>query len=74
MRFKLIIALVGDDKTELVLKTARDFGATGATVITSARGEGIERPRTFLGLALEAQRDVVLMLVEEHLTAPFWKR
>lgn len=68
MRFKLIIAFVGNDKTELVLKTARDFGATGATVITSARGEGIERPRTFLGLTLEAQRDVVLMLVEEHLS------
>ncbi|MFN3919756.1 MAG: P-II family nitrogen regulator [Methylohalobius sp.] len=68
MRFKLIIAFVGDDKTDLVLKTARDFGATGATVITSARGEGIERPKTFLGLTLEAQRDVVLMLVEEHVS------
>ncbi|XSG84252.1 MAG: P-II family nitrogen regulator [Methylohalobius sp. ZOD2] len=68
MRFKLIIAFVQDSKTELILKTARDFGATGATVITSARGEGIERAKTFLGLTLEAQRDVVLMLVEEHLS------
>ncbi|GAB4356357.1 MAG: P-II family nitrogen regulator [Methylohalobius crimeensis] len=68
MRFKLIIAFVGDQKTELILKTARDFGATGATVITSARGEGVERAKTFLGLTLEAQRDVVLMLVEEHLS------
>jgi len=68
MRFKLIVVFVEDDKTDLVLKTAREYGATGATVITNARGEGMERPRTFLGLTLETQRDVVLMLVEEHLS------
>ncbi len=68
MRFKLIVVFVEDEKTDLVLQTAREFGATGATVITNARGEGIQRPRTFLGLTLETQRDVVLMLVEEHLS------
>ncbi len=68
MRFKLIVVFVEDEKTDLVLKTAREFGATGATVITNARGEGMQRPRTFLGLTLETQRDVVLMLVEEHLS------
>lgn len=68
MRFKLIIVFVEDDKTDLVLQTARDFGATGATVITNARGEGVHRPKTFLGLTLETQRDVVMMLVEEHLS------
>jgi len=68
MRFKLIVVFVEDEKTDLVLQTAREFGATGATVITNARGEGMQRPRTFLGLTLETQRDVVLMLVEEHLS------
>ncbi len=68
MRFKLIVVFVEDDKTDLVLKTAREYGATGATVITNARGEGMRRPKTFLGLTLETQRDVVLMLVEEHLS------
>ena len=33
MHFKLIIALVEDDKTENVLDAAREAGATGATVI-----------------------------------------
>lgn len=67
MQFKLIIALVEDDKTDTVLEAARTSGATGATVINHARGEGLQPAKTFLGLSLETQRDVILMLVEEHL-------
>ena len=48
-------------------KQARKLGATGSTVITSARGEGLNPSKTFLGLTLEGQVDVVLLLVEEHL-------
>ncbi len=67
MHFKLICAFVQDDKTDKVMSAARDKGATGATVITRARGEGLETTKTFLGLSLEATRDVILFLVEEHL-------
>ena len=67
MRFKLIIAFVNDDVTDVVLEASRDAGATGATVINNARGEGIKQTKTFFGLTLETQRDVVLFLVEEHL-------
>jgi nitrogen regulatory protein PII len=67
MHFKLIIALVEDDKTNRVLDAAREAGATGATVINQARGEGAEEATTFFGLSLDTQRDVLLMLVEEHL-------
>ncbi|CAG7857780.1 hypothetical protein MCAMS1_02733 [biofilm metagenome] len=67
MHFKLIIAFVEDDKTDLVLDTARANGAKGATVINHARGEGIKQSKTFFGLTLESQRDVLLFLVEEHL-------
>lgn len=68
MRFKLIIAMVDDDKTDLTLDTARAEGATGCTVITNARGEGLEPQKTFLGLSVAGQRDVVLLLVEEHMS------
>ncbi|MES0327710.1 MAG: P-II family nitrogen regulator [Gammaproteobacteria bacterium] len=50
------------------MKTARESGATGATVINNARGEGLDKSKTFFGLSLETQRDVVLFLVEEHLS------
>ncbi len=68
MRFKLIIALVEDSVTDAVIEAAREAGATGSTVINQARGEGVEKSKTFLGLSLDTQRDVVLLLVEEHLS------
>ncbi|WP_299877045.1 P-II family nitrogen regulator [uncultured Cocleimonas sp.] len=68
MHFKLIIALVEDAKTNTILNAAREAGATGTTVIKSASGEGAEESKTFFGLTLEAQRDVLLLLVEEHLS------
>ncbi|MCW8956650.1 MAG: P-II family nitrogen regulator [Gammaproteobacteria bacterium] len=68
MHFKLIIAFVEDSKSDKVMQAARDAGATGATVISNARGEGIEKCKTFFGLSLETQRDVLLFLVEEHLS------
>jgi len=63
MNLKMILAFVADDKTDTVLKAARDAGATGATVITSVRGEGLEPEKTFLGLELTSQRDVLVFLV-----------
>ncbi len=66
MRFKLLVALVDDHLTEAVTETAREAGATGCTVLTNARGEGLKKKKTFLGLTLETQRDMVLLLVEEH--------
>lgn len=68
MHFKLIIAFLAEDKTDKVLDAARQAGATGATVINHARGEGLEPTKTFFGLNLETQRDVLLLLVEEHLS------
>ncbi|NNG14759.1 MAG: P-II family nitrogen regulator [Gammaproteobacteria bacterium] len=68
MHFKLLIALIEDDKTDAVLDAARNAGATGATVLSQARGEGLKKPKTFFGLSLETQRDMLLFLVEEHLS------
>lgn len=68
MHFKLIIALVEDNKTDAVMDAARTAGATGSTVINHARGEGLKRSKTFFGLTLETQRDMLLFLVEEHLS------
>ena len=68
MHFKLLIAFVEDELTDKVMTAAREAGATGATVINNARGEGLEMSKTFFGLSLETQRDVILFLVEEHLS------
>lgn len=67
MHFKLIVAFVEDHKTDAVMKAAREAGATGATIINNARGEGLKSSKTFFGLSLETQRDVLMFLVEEHM-------
>lgn len=74
MHFKLLIALVEDDKTDKVLDAAREAGATGATVLNQARGEGIKKSKTFFGLSLESQRDMVMFLVEEHMSRKILER
>lgn len=66
MKFKLLVALVEDAKVDTILDTARQNGSTGATVITSVRGEGLKQKKTFMGLTVSGQRDMVLFLVEEH--------
>jgi nitrogen regulatory protein P-II 1 len=68
MRFKLILSSVKSDITDKVVDTAKKAGATGATIIP-ARGTGIHEAKTLFGLSLEAQTDIILFLVEEHLVA-----
>lgn len=68
MKFKLIVVMTEDELTQQALKTARENGATGCTVITNARGEGLRPSKTFLGLNIAGARDMILMLVEEHLS------
>ena len=67
MHFKLLLAFTDDNKTNAVMKAAREAGATGATIINNARGEGLKEAKTFFGLSLETQRDMLLFLVEEHM-------
>ncbi len=74
MHFKLLIALVDKTRTDTVMEAAREAGATGATVIGDARGEGLNPKKTFFGLTLETQRDMLLFLVEEHLSRRILER
>ncbi|NIM69846.1 MAG: P-II family nitrogen regulator [Xanthomonadales bacterium] len=68
MHFKLIIIMVEDNRTRDVLDAAREAGATGCTVLNQARGEGVVPAKTFLGLSVDSQVDVILLLAEEHLS------
>ncbi len=68
MHFKMILAFVDDRYTDVVIQAARRSGAHGVTLLPSARGEGVEPKKSFLGLDLEARRDVLLLIVEEHLS------
>lgn len=69
MQFKLILALVTDDRSARVVEAARGAGATGVTIITGARGEGLTPHKTFLGLDLLGPCDAVVIVAEQHLAA-----
>jgi len=66
MEFKIIFASVKTNITDKVVDAAKASGATGATII-SARGTGIHEAKTFFGLSLEAQTDIILFLLEAKL-------
>lgn len=66
MRFKVILASVKTDLTDKIIDAAKEAGATGATIIP-ARGTGIREAKTFFGLTLEAQTDIIMFLIEEHI-------
>lgn len=68
MRFKIILASVKTDITDKIVDAAKDSGATGATII-HARGTGIREAKTFFGLSLEAQTDIIMFLLEESLVS-----
>ena len=74
MHFKLIIIMSEDKRTQDVLHAARDAGATGCTVLNQARGEGLSPTKTFLGLSIDSQVDVIMLLAEEHMSREIMER
>lgn len=68
MHFKLIIIMAEDKRTKDILEAARKAGTTGCTVLNQARGEGVSPAKTFLGLSMDSQVDVIMLLAEEHMS------
>jgi len=66
MRFKVILALVNEEVQDTVIEAANKAGATGVTIL-NARGEGIHKQKSFLGLTMETQKDMLLFVVEDFI-------
>lgn len=65
MQFKLIMAFVKPSISDTVVDAMKKAGATGATIIP-ARGTGMHEAKSFFGLSIEAQTEIIVFLVEEH--------
>ena len=72
MQFKLIMAFVKPSITDAVVNAMKGAGATGATIIP-ARGTGIHEAKSFFGLSIEDQTDIIVFLVEEHVVENLMK-
>ena len=66
MAYKSIIAMVKPNLTDRVVNSAKQVGATGATIIP-ASGTGAREAKTFFGLSLDIRTDVVIFLVESEM-------
>ena len=66
MAYKSIIAMVKPDLTDKVVNSAKQVGATGATIIP-ASGTGGREAKTFFGLSLDIRTDVVIFLVDNEI-------
>ena len=69
MAYKSIIAMVKPNLTDTVVDSAKQVGATGATII-AASGTGAHEAKTFFGLSLDVRTDVVLFVVDSALVEP----
>jgi len=72
MIYKVIIAALKPDVTDAVVDAAKECGISGATIVPG-RGTGVHEAKTFLGLTLETQTDIVIFLTEEELVDPIMK-
>lgn len=69
MNYKVIFAALKPNVTDQVVDAAKACGVSGATIVPG-RGTGMHEAATFLGLTLEMQTDVVILLVEDELVEP----
>ncbi|MEA1945903.1 MAG: P-II family nitrogen regulator [Thermodesulfobacteriota bacterium] len=69
MAYKSIVAMVKPDLTDMVVNSAKQAGATGATIIP-ASGTGAHEAKTFFGLSLDIRTDVVIFLVDGEMVEP----
>ena len=58
--------MVKPDLTGTVVDSAKEVGATGATIIP-ASGTGAHEAKTFFGLSLDIRTDVVIFLVDDEI-------
>jgi nitrogen regulatory protein PII len=69
MAYKSIVAMVKPNLTSMVVNSAKQAGATGATIIP-ASGTGAHEAKTFFGLSLDIRTDVIIFLVNGEMVEP----
>lgn len=64
IRFRLLVAIVSQGACSPLVDAAKAAGAEGATIVRG-RGTGLHESAKFLGVPIEPEKDVVLVLVPE---------
>jgi nitrogen regulatory protein PII len=62
----LLTCVVQSGLSEVILKAARDVGATAGAISHHARGVGVRERLGILGIAVEAEKEVISILVSSE--------
>ncbi|MBQ8749996.1 MAG: P-II family nitrogen regulator [Clostridia bacterium] len=63
--FELIVTIVNGGFSSQVVDSAKDAGAGGATLI-KGRGTGIHETNNFLGVQIQPEKDIVIILTPKE--------
>lgn len=63
VRHDLVVAVVNQGVSEELMDAAKEAGANGGTVV-NARRTGLDDGSTFLGMPVQAQKDIILILTD----------
>lgn len=66
-KFELIVAIVIKGFTEDIIDAAKSAGAGGCTII-NGRGTGIHENTKLLGMLIEPEKEIILILVPTEIT------
>jgi nitrogen regulatory protein PII len=64
-KFSLIIAIVNKGFADVVMEAAKSEGAKGGTIL-KARGTGEKEAVKFMGITIEPEKDLVMILTEKE--------
>ena len=67
--YDLIITIVNNGCSEVVMRAAKEAGASGGTVVY-ARGTGAAEAERFFGITVMPEKEMILILTEHELTQP----
>lgn len=63
LKHKLIVTIVKKGVAKKIVKASKQAGAEGGTILY-AKGTGVHENKTFLGIAVEPEKEVILTLVQ----------
>lgn len=64
--YNLVVAIVNKGYTDLVMEAARNKGARGGTTFV-ARGTGNKELGSFFGIAIEPEKEIVFIIVDNQI-------
>lgn len=71
-QFHLIVSIVNNGFFEHAMEAAKEAGATGGTLI-HARGLGSKEAVKYLGITIEPEKDLILIVAPRRKSGPSWK-